>query len=530
VPKSECAFSFFDQVRLGIRNDGSAYHLLQAKKRQRNDRNGDEGDNDELQAPSHELLISDEDRAAAKVNVQECMDNQNSVCHYETPLLLPSSIKDIYITMGHPAKPYVIEVSGIEPLILTLHSKDEMPARSNNNNSAPMSFEKSHNFVNSKIENNFNCGNLKRILRFSSKHGQEESSIGKETLVMKLTDGLGRSIMKDMNVILAARPDVDSIPRYVLTQNTAKVLVIPASGVQPLKLKYEQRQSDFTDDGQQLQLNVDIAKTTNTFKFSFQPTHVSGTSVYALRVTDANGATKMSFITVEVIPPPTYSFIEVDENHNEIILTEGHEKKIQGELEGFEPLTFSTFCENKPAKIQVTSTNSESQKKTKAAFTAVLPSFAKHRQNLVPCKVSLKDGNGAEQSSTFYLRVAPLPGFDFGNGNSKNSIITATVGYLAAIKVPKSYGYTPLKLEVMKNDDEIINYGQGLFIEHPDKDTTILNVMAEKPGTTQIGLFLIDANGIKGKPQYIKLISVNPPTIKLEDKKNTVVCILKKIK
>jgi hypothetical protein len=320
---------------------------------------------------------------------------------------------------------------------------------------------------------------------------------------------------------MAPKPEINNKPKYILTQNTAKTLVMEANGVLPLKLKYELRQSDFTTDGAQLNVNVDIVSTEdgskNMFKFMFQPSDISGQSVYALKITDGNGAKKTSFMNVEVIQPPTYSFLEVDENHNEIILTEGHEKSIHGELEGYEPLTFFTMCENKPAKIEVTSANSESEQKTKAAFKAVLPTFSQARQELIPCVVSLKDGNGAEQSSKFYIRVAPLPGFDFGNG--ANAEITATVGYLGSTKIPKSYGYTPMSLKLVSGDDDgIIAGDQGVFVTHPDKDTSILNVMTEKIGTTNIGLFLIDANGIKGNVQNIRLTSVNPPTIKLEDK------------
>ena len=153
-----------------------------------------------------------------------------------------------------------------------------------------------------------------------------------------------------------------------------------------------------------------------------------GTVVYALRVIDANGATQTEFVNVEVIAAPTYSFSEIDEYHNEIILTVGHTKELFGEVRGYEPLTFLTMCETRPVNVEVTGTNNQDKKSTKATFKAVLPSFSSARHEKVPCKVSLKDGNGATKTSTFYVRIAPLPGFDFST--SGNPVIYATVGFM----------------------------------------------------------------------------------------------------
>ena len=69
-------------------------------------------------------------------------------------------------------------------------------------------FEKSHKFVKSKVENNYNCGNLKRtscsFLADESK-GNSVSAECEFTLMLKLTDGLGRRERKDVNVIMAAK-------------------------------------------------------------------------------------------------------------------------------------------------------------------------------------------------------------------------------------------------------------------------------------------------------------------------------------
>ena len=518
VPREECAFSLFDQVRLGIRTDGNPYLLPQRSRKRHN--GGSSGRKMESPTFYDEIRISTEDRLKHKKQASKCMEQKTSdnVCRYETPLLLPSKLEDIYLTLRHPKKPFVVEVSGVEPLVLTVHSKGE----SADSGAMPV-FEKSHKFVKSKVENNYNCGNLKRILHFSADE-TKGNSVGSETLTLKLTDGLGRTSTKEVNVIMAARPAAKTSPRYTLTANTPKAITIQASGVLPLTLKYQRRQSDFSKDGKELQVSIDVSSSEaeNSFTFKFQPTEALGTVVYALKVIDANGAAQTEFVNVEIIAAPTYSFSEIDDYHNEIILTAGHTKELSGEVRGYEPLTFLTTCETRPVRVEVTGTNTQDKKNTKATFKAVLPSFSSARQELVPCKVSLKDGNGATKASTFYVRIAPLPGFDFST--SSNPVIYTTVGFIGSTKIPRSYGYTPLTLKLLRDGEggigsnELLSPGaEGAYVTHPDKDSTVLNIRTVKAGVANLGIYLIDANGVKGKTQNIRLVSVEPPTIKLEN-------------
>ena len=186
-------------------------------------------------------------------------------------------------------------------------------------------------------------------------------------------------------------------------------------------------------------------------------------------------------------------------------------------------MTFLTMCETRPVNVEVTGTNNQDKKRTKATFKAVLPSFSSARQELVPCKVSLKDGNGATKTSTFYVRIAPLPGFDFST--SGNPVIYATVGFIGSTTIPRSFGYTPLTLKLLRGEgegemgsNELLSPGAaGAYVTHPDKDSTVLNIRTVKAGIANLGIYLIDANGVKGKTQNIRLVSVEPPTIKLEN-------------
>ena len=57
--------------------------------------------------------------------------------------------------------------------------------------------------------------------------------------------------------------------------------------------------------------------------------------------------------------------------------------------------------------------------------------------------------------------------------------------------------------------NELLSPGaEGAYVTHPDKDSTVLNIRTVKAGVANLGIYLIDANGVKGKTQNIRLVSV----------------------
>lgn len=523
VHRDKCLkqYSIFDQIRLNIFSDGAV---------------GMGGGNEagRRSTPARQFRLSEEQLVAHRTDhagpCQEARPGEEDtrVCSFPPTLALPE-IPDIYVTQGHEAPEFEVEVSGVEPLYLMAVSALAADPQADGGN-------ENANVV-AQVDN-APCGDFLRPFQIVQLvHGQPSEtdrfshypSAGERKFILRLSDGNKQVVERPFSVFIAPQPRAIHMADYVLTAHQEGNISITASGVPPLALRavpYGGRVDLFPPVA--LQLSDD--QTSMLMKVS--PSNRTGWKEYQIEVTDGNGATFHSTMNVHVLPEPLIAMETVSPDESvglegvDQIVTVNHRKKVKFHVVGYAPVQCSIECGGEAVSIEYEeASNEDPNGVTHRHGTATFPAFQHVQGEPVACRGIAQDGNGAVREQAFHIRVVPLPRLDlasFREGEGEAGTLFATVGYTKTKLIPRYYGFAPLKMHVTGGDSAIVPAKGGTYLtQDPEHPTGIvINVKPVGTGVTTIDMYLTDANGAQGTKQSLKLVAVTPPTISFANQDN----------